>query len=48
VLPYNDGEVPRFLPVKNPVSLLYGGVFPSVLQYVLPQDNAQPQGTPVL
>ena len=46
VLQYNDDAVLQFLPVKNRFSLSYGDVFPSVLQCVQPQGNAQPQGMP--
>lgn len=48
VLQCNDDAALQFLPVKNRVSSLYGDVFPSVLQCVQPQGNAQPQGTPGL
>jgi hypothetical protein len=48
MLQYNNGAILRFLLVRNPVSLLYGGVFPSVLRYVLLQGNAQPQDKQVL
>jgi hypothetical protein len=44
VLRYNDGGVQQFLPVKNRFSSLCGGVFPSVLRYVLPRGNVQPPG----
>ncbi len=47
-LQYNDGGVQQFLPVKNRFSLLCGGVFPSVLRYVLLQGNAQLPDRPVL
>jgi len=45
---YNNGAAPRSLPEKNPFSYLYGGVFPSVLQYVPLQCNPQPPGRPAL
>jgi hypothetical protein len=48
MLQYNNGAIPRFLLVRNPVSLLYAGVFPSVLRYVLLQGNAQLRDTQVL
>jgi hypothetical protein len=48
VLPYNGGAVLLFLQGKNPFSLSCEGVFPSVLRYVLPRYNLQPQGMPAL
>jgi hypothetical protein len=45
---YNGGVVLLFPRGKNPFSLSCEGVFPSVLRYVLPRYNLQPQGMPGL
>ena len=47
-LQYNDGAVPQFLLGKNRFFSLYEDVFPSVLQYVLLQDNVQLLSKPAL
>jgi hypothetical protein len=47
-LQYNDGVVPQFLPERNRFSSLCEGVFPSVLRYVLLQDNVQLLSRPAL